>query len=40
MYMWWRLADYHTPTDTMDKVEVLKLEATVDAAFQLLLGMA
>jgi hypothetical protein len=37
--MWWRLPDYHTPSDTIDKVEMPKLEATVDAAFRLLRTM-
>jgi aminopeptidase YwaD len=36
LYMWWRLPDYHKPTDTFDKVEMQKVEGCVDAAFHLL----
>jgi Iap family predicted aminopeptidase len=39
LYMWWRLPDYHKPTDTYDKVEMVKVEGCVDAAFHLLRGL-
>lgn len=36
LYMWWRLPDYHKPTDTYDKVDMAKAEGCVEAAFSLL----
>ena len=36
LYMWWRLPDYHTSTDTFEKVEMSKVQGCVDAAFHLL----
>lgn len=39
LYMWWRLADYHKPTDTFDKVDMKKVEGCVEAAFCLLRSM-
>jgi hypothetical protein len=40
LYMWWRLPDYHRPTDTIDKVEPAKVEGCVQAAFLLLQELA
>jgi hypothetical protein len=40
LYMWWRLPDYHKPTDTLEKVEMEKLATTVDAAFSLLRSLS
>lgn len=36
LYMWWRLPDYHRPTDTMAKTEIEKVNGCVEAAYRLL----
>lgn len=36
LLMFWRLPDYHRPTDTMDKVEMEKIELMVEVALDLL----
>lgn len=35
LLMFWRLPDYHRPTDTMDKIEIDKVELMVDTALDL-----
>lgn len=40
LFMWWRLADYHKATDTLDKVEQAKSTAAVDAVVNLLAALA
>ncbi|SHF42865.1 Peptidase family M28 [Seinonella peptonophila] len=36
LLMFWRLPDYHRPTDTMEKIEIEKVEIMVDVALDLL----
>jgi len=40
LFMWWRLADYHRRTDTIEKVEMGKLTGCVEAAHYLLCDLA
>lgn len=36
LLMWWRLPDYHKPTDTFDKVDMNRVRISVDAAVNLI----
>lgn len=36
LFMWWRLPDYHRPTDTLEKVDMRKVERSAEAAYILI----
>lgn len=38
LLMWWRPAQYHRPDDTIDKIEIEKVEWTVELAISLILN--